>query len=1580
MAGFWPLYSNFVTKSQVTLALPGKPSNISKSVGGNFPALLLVPNVDFLVAFIKGNIGIADSMTKAAMVKNLNSPIAANDEMVARHFSKVNKLGLEENMDKYKDKATGKIKIPKADIALSSENDALGFKAMEKTILQSIFETQKPYMEIAKMVIDVMISIEDIIARVMPLLAPPPPINIATSDKPVGNAGSGKRPAAIGYQKGAAIKKAIAELDKITKAGGKLTVNKDGTTSKTPAPLTDDEKDAKYGEGASDFSDSQNEKLRELGKKWQIVNAVYSTGDYDPTVDYEYTYKDIVEDEPKGGEAPEDDEDPYDKYKPKRIILGMFDSNGVPMDPNSKLKTIGYNGAVETNFSKASWVLNSSKWVFPKSTSPSALVWPSFGTPIYTWERLAGLDQKNSKTQPSNSAPAPSYSLKKYKAGDKNLLNGFDAIEGDPVIVGFDPVELSTYTRYFTEYATINMNMAEDLTDEEKKESTKTVMGQLNVVSHLENVNLYGQSKTTYYKDFNLFNSMKVSFMPMQITVEEAKNDPKLAGLNGKIWIDPESDYEMKVIQVKPVTKIAYSGVKGEPEVQVDIKSFVKNMAVFQISDNRKFNIDITKNGYAYESFKGLDKYVLENWNYDSINKSFNNWNNYQVDIWSENPGGWLESHFNSNTEIYMNRSNGQTKQGDYEILITKNNGVYSYKENQYTNEYIWDSNQQRYVYTGYNNYTARQFWDGVKKLGDGTVVYVEGGIIKKWLFLYRKEYSNSSLPPFGVETTLTLDLNNKYENYVSSPYVSSCWQAYANSSDRAIPLYQQKVTNGSFPYGTIIDPSKILNGHLMKDELYSTGGYGIGSRETPQELGIIYRYALTDLDEETYYIIEGIKVDDNDQSIGGDDSGDDGANRAGTNAGGKAAGGGGGGSYKFPHAIGAVVVFIKMLVKVFSKLIPSIMKLLKLFSNPMAFVTDIIMEKLGESFSVFSPEAKKKFDGASKLVKEKKKFNKPKPPVVPGKPTPKAPNMGDYVRKMKGHFENSPLKNHVAVDSLGSFKDASGKVPKTPSKEAVGNFKFVYDGVGFIPFKIFGKDLSFGMELKMANIITKEWGNPSPMKLIFNKEKNSKDPNNIGVTGPKTDDGNNADSKDAAMVEANTDPNSNGKGNGQGLNGSNDPNKRYVTLSTWYSTGEFINGVDYKYVYIDQQDEDLLKEVDELSGSIDPDDLKKAKDLLEEALDKDPDDDALKNKLDEIKKKMFDLNSNTQPLLKMILGIVTLPIKIVAGIIEWLMKFFKSLTNPIALPGKIIEFLSFKWIMEFFSPMGILKMAGVNFDPSLPAQWMSKVNQVNPNKNLSPEEMKKKAEGKAKDAKGQVVDKPADIKGKAGDSAAKTKGDAANAKDATANAKDAAGKAKGVSPADAKAAGAEKIPKVDKDIPLHKGSYAMPDDFELADLSKFLNVAFLAQLPTYTTKDMREQGKNIPKRVFSPIICFIEKLINGIIDFIWSILGIECIIPPPHIKLCKKDDPDAMDPEELNKILNGESPGGAGATASDVNFKTQIVATDPEVSAESENPPLEMYVYEITLPDGKVVRAADQEELDKFIQENRDLGYDFQF
>ena len=1492
MAGFWPLYSNFTSNAQVTLALPGKPSAISKSVGGNSPALLLVPNIDFLTSFIEGNIGIADSMSKAALLKNINGPIASNNEMVARHFSKVNKLGFEDKLDTFKD-SKGKIKIPKSEINLSPENDSLGFKAMEKTILQSIFETQKPYMEIAKMVVDTLVSVEDIIARIMPLLSLSP--LTFKSDKPIGNGGSGSRPKAIGYKGGQEIKEALAALDRITKVGGKVDVNNNGTSSKNNTGNNNSS-----DEGSSDLSISQNEKLQSLGKDYKIIDVKYSTGLYDPNVDYLYTYIDLPADQNINDIKPsvdEDDEDPYDKYKPKRIILGIFNSKGVPLDPNSKLKTIGSSGEVETNFKKADWILRSPKWVFTKSTSPNSIVWPSFGEPIYTWERFAGVDKVNSKTQPESKNPGPEYKLKRYKKGDKNKLNGQDAIEGDPVIFGFDQNEVDTYNSYFSEYTKVNMNLSKDLTDLEKKESVDMIMSQLNVLSHLENVNNYGQNKNSFYKDFVVPETMKVSFIPMQITIPEAKNDPKLAGLDGKIWIDPESDYETKIIQVKPVTKIEYSGAKGEPSVKVNIKSFIKNKLVLKFSNDEKFNIDIEKNGSLLESLTDVSQYILDNWNYDSNTKKISN-DNIGISIWSENPGGNLGEIIKQNNKIIMGRNSSYNKHGDYEIIITHQNGIYNYTENEYINYEI----------------RPKSFTNGLKILGDGTLVEVENKVIKKWYFLYKKDYNSNNLPKIGKELIVTFDLKKLGKQLINNSPITSYYVPNSTEVSNDIPLYQIKVVNDSFPYGKVIDPSKILNEHLTKDELFSNGKYGVGSTEEPQDLDTIYRYALTDLDEETYYIIEGIKKEDNVQidSNGGD--------RDGSSKSGNTAANDGGGAYRLPDAIGAITVFIKMLVKIFSKLIPSIVKLLKLFKNPMEFVTDIIMEKLGESFSIFSPEAFKKFENAKDLIKKKDQFLKQ---------TPNSPKMGDYVNMMKNHFKGSKLENHILVDSLGNFKDASGKIPKTPPKDSIGNFKFVADGVGFIPFSIFGKDLSFGMELKMSNIITKEWGNPVPMRLVFDKEKNSKDPNNLKVSGPDKDSGNNSDAKDDVKNKVDTNSNNNSK-LPQGSDGSKDPNKRYVTISTWYSTGEFIKGVDYKYVYINQENEELLSEVDKLSNSIDPNDLQNAKRKLEDAISKNPNDEGLKSKLDELKKKIFDLNSNTQPLLKMILGIVTLPIKVIAGIIEWIMDFFKSLTNPMALPGKIIEFLSFKWIMDFFSPKGLLKLAGIEFDNSLLPQWITQANMV---------KSKMKKPNIKSDLESGVNE---NIK---------------------------------LSPNDAKAKASEKIPNIPKDVPNHKGPYALPDDFELADLSKFINISFLSQLPTYTVRDIREQPK-LPLKLKMPIFCFIEKLINGFIDFVWSTLGIECIIPPPHIKLCNGTEPENMDIAELIKILNGEIPG-SDSTSND-SYKTDVISTKPEYV--DQTPPLEKYVYEVKLSNGEVIKLTDKESLDQFISDNKDIGFDFQF
>ena len=76
----------------------------------------------------------------------------------------------------------------------------------------SIFETQKPYMEIAKLVVSNISKAEDIVARILPLALPiGTPLN-TQSAKPIGNAGDATRPKALGFGGGVEIKKAIAKL------------------------------------------------------------------------------------------------------------------------------------------------------------------------------------------------------------------------------------------------------------------------------------------------------------------------------------------------------------------------------------------------------------------------------------------------------------------------------------------------------------------------------------------------------------------------------------------------------------------------------------------------------------------------------------------------------------------------------------------------------------------------------------------------------------------------------------------------------------------------------------------------------------------------------------------------------------------------------------------------------------------------------------------------------------------------------------------------------------------------------------------------------------------------------------------------------------------------------------------------------------------------------------------------------------------------------------------------------------------------------------------------------------------------
>ena len=595
--GMWPLYRESLLQgpSHVSLAIPGVPSNISKSVGGTQPALLLFPNLDFLQSFIKGNVGIGDGVLKGAFLSNMNAlagsaaipsvpsapsipsatipsiPSAPNvptgsippgakvpdapklpdvpnipnppnipkvpnsTEMGLKMFIKSTELDIPD-LDKYK--VNGQIKIPASDIQLPPQYDYIGLKAMEKTIMTSIFETQKPYMDIAKVIISSMVKVEDIIARVMPLLSTNP--LTSKSEKPIGKDGSSNGTKAIGYQNGLEIKKILAELEKLSKIGGALTVNKDGTTSKEKKPSN----------SSSDNPNPSDKDAVAQGKEWRIISTFYSTGDFDPTIEYLYTYNILPsDDEGVNNLTPEvvvEPDNPFDKYKPKKIILGLFNADGTPLNPNGLLKTkIGDNSEdkVDSKYKKADWVFGSPKWHF----KPNEYIWPSFGgsngQPIYLWEGPLGATQE-SKTSPGNS-----WSIKKYKEGDENKLNKLDAIEDDPIIVRFDASDTGEYIKYFTEFTILQTNMSKDLDQAEKNAIVVDIMSKLDVQSHLQNVFLYGSGNSSFYKAPDIPIGLKKSFKPYQIYVSEAAKDPNLSG-DGLIWVDPEADYEFKVIRV----------------------------------------------------------------------------------------------------------------------------------------------------------------------------------------------------------------------------------------------------------------------------------------------------------------------------------------------------------------------------------------------------------------------------------------------------------------------------------------------------------------------------------------------------------------------------------------------------------------------------------------------------------------------------------------------------------------------------------------------------------------------------------------------------------------------------------------------------------------------------------------------------------------------------------------------------------------------------------------------------------------------------------------------------------------------
>lgn len=1627
LPSIFPIYpESLAGPYNVSLALPGPISQISKSIGLTSSAIMLFPNAEFIQKLIDGDLGIADGIMKGMMAENFASPTLANDEMAFRKFAELNKIDLTgEDINKYK--KDGKFVMPKEKITVSKEFDKIGLKSIEKTTLQSIFETQKPYLEIAKLVVENISKIEDIIARVMPILSTSP--LTCKSKKPNSNGGKGKFPKALGFENGKALVNELSKLETILTANVEVkkkldieVVNSFFSTDATGKKATQAQRDllskwsiliaalqsgdismkafsdvistnsgveSKYKPIIQQILSDTSKKFvsiniynlqqkispvivtfddaRDIIKpaiskwtfrnnldipnqdfiriyqdlslqfykekvpdsmipdeptgnkgdtappaedgKWEIVSTIYSTGTFDPNVQYQYTYKDLPSDEPKKKPRKSqlnlnEEKDPYHKYKPKKLIFGIYNSQGQPLNPLQFVNTIGLSGNnvidVPTPFKKADWVLRSSKWFLPTGVYQ----WPDYGTPTYVWEK--GGSTRESKTNP-NADSDPAWKIKKYKEGDKDIISKEAAQPGNPIIARFDTQEETEYRSIFTDFVKFGFYKT-NVKKSEKEALTKEIVGKLDIQAHLQNVFIYGQIKSSFYKRIDAKDPvpslLKRSFKPYRIFSTKAAVDKQIRDFSisngeepGFIWIEPEADYDLKLIRIDPTTNINYVKAENEPEVSTQIANFVKNRLKLRFSNNMNFTISVRKNNQAEQITENISEYLLENWNYQ--NATVINNNEFEYTIWSSTPPAeyvnetgkiqkstsdvtWFYELVKNGNDYYYRRFKFKVDLEDviiqafiawlnpyllytiWAIYINNPNATYDFTVG------VGDASITRTIelkkifpYKEYDYFTPGDidlFYDFSSLLGDEALVRPvridANGKITRWYYVKNKEFTGPDnkrsgtttvernqtkyLPTLGVQRNFVINYNTKTKILNQNSDITF--------TDSDFTLYKIKI-NSENPFGSIIDPTKITNNQLTGKDVFSTGKYGHGSPEDPQEIEILKRYKLTDLDTESYYIIEGIlrnpppgdPLDSLPQKAASDSDNS---------------------YYRLPDAIGAVKVFLAVLVDIFGKLIPQIRQLITLFKDPTKFITDIISSKAEENILFLNKESKQTFSDGFKKQKDLKK--------VPNKPLPKEEiKLSDKtkyttgvqkngerieaIKELKKLFKESNLSNYVFVDDDGKINS-------------------IFDGAATIPFGMFGLNLPFGMRLNSNDISEGK----SPLKLIFPKDNKLKNVKNLSDSlNLKKYDDKQPNTKSFQQAPPNL--------SDEFIVKFQDGSQRILPEN---SLDEFIldNKTKYNFIYVEEDTQQTLQQADKLIQSGSEEDLQLAIDKLDKASKSKPNDDIIREKLETAKDLSNKLEISQQPMLKFLLGLVTLPVKIIGGILEWLLNFFLSLVNPATLPKKMVELLSFQWIMQFFTPKGLLEIAGIRFKPEKRIEWATQVMVPGPGKGNLPKSLRL----------------PEDIKTK-GYNKKKIKSD----------------------------------------------NYLSGDDMKIIDLSLFLNVIFNVKYPTYSPLQFRQNTK-IPGPLLSGFLCLIEKIINAIIDFIWSTLGIEAIVPAPHVKLCDKDK---KDPENAAKLTSGQN---------DAN--------------------LEEFYYEVILEDGRVMTFVNREELDKFIAENIDLIYDFNF
>jgi hypothetical protein len=988
------------------------------------------------------------------------------------------------NLRKTKNSNLSKIQDPKlkgdftSSFEKSTSNDSMGAVALERSIISTIFEEHKPYFIIAQFAMENIVKIEDIIARICPLFGAAinpvmalairsrkPTTNGPSENNPLGLTKYGT-PTALGFKAPDDVQSRLDSVKTITQKGLDIKINKGGKFDSPLRPKSKGPTFSSIGEYAYDYV---------------TVSAVYSTGQFDENVKYNYTYIDLPAD-PELPPVVTATASEINK-KPERIIFGIYDSSGTPINPKDKLQYYDLDGnnsliKVDSIFEKASWIYQTKKWIFNASVkNPNMYNWEILDQEDYLWKGKFG------DVKMQHESPGEGYERLKYKdvIDFNNPENQSQKYKENDFVTSFTQSGVvNDYKNYYESLTENGLNKAQIEADERPgiKREIQKLYDDNTLNQQLQNLFKFGKLKTCYYDGVDGIDygdnppnttfpdSLRKVFKPMEF---------RIAGEN--IWIDPEVDYDFKIIRVESSRKVEY--LKSEPMKNSEITNYIKNYLDIKVRENGNdinFSIQVFKNGNPLANLNNVSIYSLSNWNFEFDNSSliYNKKdenvyrivtyltkvpNRYNKTITFKNINPKFSKPLNDNFSLLIKEDTTYQiqKSGDVFKLFKV---IYKYYEN-----YLLEKSST----TSYQLQPA-----GVYTLPDGFQVEVgRSGVITKWFLLndlitlitkvsdtssVNNDSQKTILPGFYKRNTLTFNLDN-LKNYPQK------LNSFYDITTEDIFKFRALITQDG--KDRVIDTDNSINNKLITDELYSKGRYGVGWKggqtkdqngnavgtieDNPMKVGYIKRGQLTELDNETYFIIEGVRRDSNKTEAPLNTSDNTGQN----------GNSGSGGFYFLFDAIGIIPIVIELAIDLFTRFFPEINNLISLIKNPASFITEIITAKVTDpnsGFSVFSDKSKallQEFETKSLLAKSNP----------------------DSIESFRDEVKNSELGNYVFV------KDN-------------GDYKFLLDGPAVIDFF----SLAFGIKVDYSNsflpispIFGADFSDKNSLKNFLNNPKSSK-------------------------------------------------------------------------------------------------------------------------------------------------------------------------------------------------------------------------------------------------------------------------------------------------------------------------------------------------------------------------------------------------------------------------------------------------------------------------------------------------------